>query len=101
MALVLPLAVGAVLLPTTAAEAAVGGDYTANGVYIRTGPHVSSPAVGEGYPGQGANVYCYTYGDDIGGDYRWVLNQDRATGKTGYSSAHYMRWSGFIPQCNT
>jgi uncharacterized protein YraI len=92
-------AAGAILTPATAAQATFSGDYAASGVYIRTGPHVSSTALGQGFQGQGATILCFTTGDTVNGDPIWWKNTDKATGVTGYSARAYMAGSGPLSHC--
>jgi uncharacterized protein YraI len=100
LSVAIPLAAAvAVFAPSIAAEAAVTGDYSGSGVYLRTGPHTGSTAVGQGFHGQGATIFCYAIGDYVNGDRIWVYNRDNVTGITGYSSDYYMQWSGQLSQC--
>lgn len=74
----------------TASSPRTGKYFDGDGVRIRTGPHTSCTAVGEGFRSQSVTLYCYTTGDSVGGDPYWDRLKDNATGKAGYASEVYL-----------
>ena len=87
------LAVGLIAAATFGAAGpafANSGDYTVAGARIRSEPG-GGIVKGLGYPGQGADVYCY-----IG---EWNRNRNRATGVSGYSHDSVITWTGGIGHC--
>lgn len=101
LGLAVPLIAAAAMAPTSDAVAStsIQGDYIGTNVYIRSGPHVSSTALGQGSSGDGITLYCRTSGDSVGGDSTWVYLTDNRTGVTGYSADYYTAWSGSLPLC--
>lgn len=80
------------------AQAVVYGDYTDIGIRIRRTPCTCDGRIdGLGYPGQGATIYCWQFGTNIGGNNHWNYHTNRTTGVTGYSSDYYMTWGGTTP----
>jgi hypothetical protein len=67
------------------------GHFTAEGVYIRSGPYTSCARYGEGYESDFLKVWCYTVNSN---GVLWVYLNDRTTGVRGWSEAHYVAWSG-------
>jgi hypothetical protein len=81
----------------TAAEAphALAGDlggYTADGVNIRTGPHLSDTVVGLGYSNQNFCGYFSVQGDTPPGwgISTWTYHENLSTTVTGYSFNGYL-----------
>jgi len=98
--LIVPVVISGVFVPMTSAQAAaIHGDYGATGVFIRYGPYLNATRLGEGFPGQGATIYCQITGDSVHGDNIWILNRDNATGVTGYSADYYMNWCCILEVC--
>jgi hypothetical protein len=92
----------AILMPSNPAFASASGHYNADGVRIRTCPHVSSSCVvlGLGYPSQNVTITCFKTGDTINGDNIWLYHRNRSTGVVGYSADVYITTiSGTIPHC--
>lgn len=102
----LQVAVGAVVLaasiviPASPAMASANGDYTADGVRIRSCPSTSCNTVyGLGYPGQGATIICYKLGTIVNGTPYWYYHRNKTTGVTGYSTDAYMTFTGSVSAC--
>ena len=88
------------LVPATAAQAAAYGDYTASGVRIRACANTTCTIYGLGYPGQGAYITCFRYGEYIGNNSIWYYHRNRTTGVTGYSHSSLINFnSGTVPRC--
>lgn len=69
--------------------------YTADAVLIRTDAYLSSPAVGQGYPGDATTYACYRIGDyvyrdgDPLGNKFWNYHANHTRGVKGFSSDAY------------
>ena len=88
------------LVPATAAQAAANGDYTADGVRIRTCANTSCTVLGLGYHGQGAYITCFRYGEKLGNNSIWYNHRNKTTGVTGFSHSSLMNYnSGSVPRC--
>lgn len=70
------------------------GDFRA-AANIRTGPSTSCTPVGGGYPGQGADYYCYVWGE--GGT--WTYLRDISTGKSGWVFDELLTGNGSLVHC--
>jgi len=83
-------AVGALLVGVTAGSASAGvrGDYTGDGVRVRTQPRLNATTLGLGYPGNRLCAYRVVSGDPVNGNYAWIdhKNLSRPIAR-GYSSA--------------
>lgn len=95
---------GAVAVAEAPAVAAASpGDYTGNGVAIRSGPTLGSTIKGYGYIGQGLSANCYKAGDYVTrGSVTsniWVNNTNSASGINGASSWLYVTYSPAIRAC--
>ena len=89
--LALAAVVASPLLSTAQAHAGAPVSYTTGGVYIRSGSNTSALAFGMGYPSQSATLLCIARGgQNVSGNTSWWRHINTTTGKTGYSSAHYM-----------
>lgn len=75
---------------TGVAYAGNPGDYTADGVNIRTGPGTAYTSLGLGYIGQGACVYFDTMGECLPGSCLWRYHTNQTTSVTGYSWRPYV-----------
>lgn len=72
----------ALLIASPAAAHATGGaDFRYSGVYIRSCP-ITCSANGQGFPGQGATLHCWTAASD---GYNWIYLTDDATRVSGWS----------------
>jgi hypothetical protein len=88
------------LVPASAAQAAAYGDYTASGIRIRACAKTTCTVYGLGYPGQGAYITCFRYGEYIGNNSIWYYHRNRTTGVVGYSHSSYLNFnSGTVPRC--
>ena len=85
---------GVAAYATTSAE----GDYTSNGVNIRTTGNTSATSVGLGYIGDGITATCVaTRGSSVSGNTEWVRHKNKDTNKKGYSSETLVSFSGTVP----
>lgn len=66
------------------------GFYTADGVNIRTGPHVTDTSLGLGYSSQQMCEYFTVSGDTINSNPYWAYHENLSTTVTGYSSWEYL-----------
>lgn len=76
------LAVMLVIAVPAQAGAGARGDYTGDGVRIRTQPSTSAPIVGYGYRGNQLCAYVSS------GD--WYYHRNLRTGRRGWSSSYYV-----------
>jgi len=88
--LALAIAVPSSLLASAGALANMHGDYTANGVNIRTGPGTGYISLGLGYTGQLTCTYYETDGQLINGSVQWFYHQNETTTVTGYSHSSFI-----------
>lgn len=84
----------ALLAGMTAATASAGvrGDYTGDGVRVRSQPRiVPNNILGLGYPGNGLCAYRVVSGDPDGGNYAWIDHKNLSRPiPRGYSHANYV-----------
>ncbi|MBO4206078.1 hypothetical protein [Micromonospora echinofusca] len=73
-----------------------GGISWGNGTYIRAYPHRDCQAHGQGYPGQGIDVHCATYTNEL-----WFFVRNTTTGVNGWARRDALNYSSvFIADCS-
>jgi hypothetical protein len=63
-----------------------GQFFDASGVYIRTGPHTSCTALGQGQLTHNVDYHCWAVGDTVNGWSTWTYLRDTTTGVSGWVS---------------
>lgn len=93
---ILGLMASAVLVAPAGAQVGDMGDYTSEGVHIRTGADTGSTSLGMGYPGDELCLFYYTEGESIDGDPYWWNHTNMSKPVEGFS--HRSHLGRYTPQ---